>query len=128
MRSTAKRLTVDQDRPIAGVVIIGQCKMINLRWVWVMVSIGLYASTTLPAVAQVKLKPRIVIVGTGGTIAGVGDATANIGAYRSAVVSVDAVVKSVPKIGQIATVISEQVLQIGSQSFNNERLLMSTVS
>jgi glutamin-(asparagin-)ase len=68
-------------------------------------------------------KPRIVIIGTGGTIAGAGVSTVNTSAYRSAVVAVDRIIAAVPEIEDVADVRGEQIFQIGSESFNNERLL-----
>ncbi|WP_423197075.1 MULTISPECIES: asparaginase [unclassified Cupriavidus] len=68
-------------------------------------------------------KANIVIVGTGGTIAGAGAAATNTAAYQSAVVPVDKIIASVPEISKVANVRGEQIFQIGSESFNNERLL-----
>ncbi|GAB7546706.1 asparaginase [Cupriavidus sp. CuC1] len=68
-------------------------------------------------------KANIVIIGTGGTIAGAGAAATNTAAYQSAVVPVDKIIASVPEISKVANVKGEQVFQIGSESFNNERLL-----
>ena len=68
-------------------------------------------------------KPNIVIIGTGGTIAGAGSSAANISAYESAKVAVDKIIAAVPEMGQVANVRGEQIFQIGSESFNDERLL-----
>ena len=68
-------------------------------------------------------KANIVIIGTGGTIAGAGASAINTAAYQSAVVPVDKIIASVPEVSKIANVKGEQVFQIGSESFNNERLL-----
>ncbi|WP_454721197.1 MULTISPECIES: asparaginase [Cupriavidus] len=78
------------------------------------------AQASAPAEAR---KANIVIIGTGGTIAGAGAAATNTAAYQSAVVPVDKIIASVPEISKIANVKGEQVFQIGSESFNNERLL-----
>ncbi|MEH3087894.1 MAG: asparaginase [Xylophilus ampelinus] len=74
-------------------------------------------SQTMPAVPA---KPNIVIVATGGTIAGAGASSANVNAYQSAVVGVDKLLAAVPELRNIANVRGEQLLQIGSESFNNE--------
>jgi glutamin-(asparagin-)ase len=82
------------------------------------------AAYTAPALAQEAKKPTLVMIGTGGTIAGAGASSANVSAYRSAVVAVDKVIAAVPEINNIANIKSEQIFQIGSESFNNERLLL----
>ncbi len=82
------------------------------------------AATTAPASAQSEArKANIVIIGTGGTIAGAGASATNTAAYQSAVVPVDKIIASVPEISKVANVKGEQIFQIGSESFNNERLL-----
>lgn len=91
------------------------------------------APATAPAAAPMQAPPaqapaqarraNIVIVGTGGTIAGAGASAINTAAYQSAVVPVDKIIASVPEISKVANVKGEQVFQIGSESFNNERLL-----
>ena len=84
------------------------------------------APDRLPLSMQVSItaqKPRIGIIGTGGTIAGAGVSTVNTSAYRSAVVAVDRIIAAVPEIEDVADVRGEQIFQIGSESFNNERLL-----
>src|SRR3954449_5990962 len=73
--------------------------------------------------ARDVIKPNIVIIGTGGTIAGAGSSAANISAYESAKVAVDKIIAAVPEMGQVANVRGEQIFQIGSESFNDERLL-----
>ncbi|MEM5430522.1 asparaginase [Cupriavidus oxalaticus] len=78
------------------------------------------AAATAPAEAR---KANIVIIGTGGTIAGAGASAINTAAYQSAVVPVDKIIASVPEISKVANVKGEQIFQIGSESFNNERLL-----
>jgi glutamin-(asparagin-)ase len=68
-------------------------------------------------------KPRIVIIGTGGTIAGAGASSVNTGDYDSAKVAVDKIIAAVPEMKQVAEIRGEQIFQIGSESFNDERLL-----
>jgi len=83
------------------------------------------AATTQPqagSTAEAR-KANIVIIGTGGTIAGAGASATNTAAYQSAVVPVDKIIASVPEISKVANVKGEQIFQIGSESFNNERLL-----
>ncbi|MFJ4294352.1 asparaginase [Cupriavidus sp. NPDC089707] len=80
------------------------------------------AAATAPAPAEAR-KANIVIIGTGGTIAGAGASAINTAAYQSAVVPVDKIIASVPEMSKVANVKGEQIFQIGSESFNNERLL-----
>lgn len=77
----------------------------------------------MPFAHAQETRPRIVILATGGTIAGAGATSANVSAYQSAVVGVDRLIAAVPEIKNIADVRGEQILQIGSESFNNERWL-----
>ena len=85
-----------------------------------MVAVMLFCAS---AWAQEAQKQNIVILGTGGTIAGVGKSNANVSAYQSAVLSIGTLIKAVPEITNIANIKVEQIFQIGSESFNNERLL-----
>lgn len=75
-----------------------------------------------PAAAPAR-KPNVVIIATGGTIAGAGASSANVSAYQSAVVGVDKLLAAVPELKNVANVRGEQIFQIGSESFNNERWL-----
>jgi len=68
-------------------------------------------------------KPRIAIVATGGTIAGAGATTANSATYQAAKVPVDKLIAGIPELNDVAAVRGEQVFQIASESFTNEKLL-----
>jgi L-asparaginase len=63
--------------------------------------------------------PHIVILATGGTIAGAGD-IATKSSYQAAKLPIDDVLNSVPQIHQLAEISGEQVAQIGSQAMNND--------
>jgi len=59
--------------------------------------------------------PNVVIIATGGTIAGAGSSsTATVG-YKAATVPVEALINAVPELKKIATVRGEQLFQIASQ-------------
>jgi len=73
--------------------------------------------------ARAAHKSNVVIIATGGTIAGAGASSTNVSAYESAVVGVDALLAAVPEIRKVANVRGEQIFQIASQSFNDERWL-----
>lgn len=72
---------------------------------------------TLPAGAQSK--PRIVIVATGGTIAGAAESS-TAGGYKSGAVAVDVLIDAVPQMKKFADVRGVQVSSVGSQDMNDE--------
>jgi len=72
-------------------------------------------SYPFPSHASVSL-PRIVILATGGTIAGVGaTATTTVG-YSAAKVGVEGLISAVPELSGIAKVSGEQVMQVASEN------------
>jgi len=73
---------------------------------------------TLPLGAQNR-KPHIVIVATGGTIAGAAESTTSAG-YRSGAVAVDTLIAAVPQMKKFADVTGVQVSSVGSQDMNDE--------
>lgn len=80
---------------------------------------------------QDKSSPsRVVLLGTGGTIAGSGTAGAAPGAgsaaYQSAVVGVQELIAGVPGLAALAQLQAEQIFQIDSADFTDEHLLLLT--
>ncbi|HKE59918.1 MAG TPA: type II asparaginase [Pyrinomonadaceae bacterium] len=73
------------------------------------------------ALAQAK-KPNVVILATGGTIAGAA-ATGTQSAYTSGAVTIDAMVAAVPGIKDLANVKGEQISNVGSQDMSFDILL-----
>ncbi len=72
--------------------------------------------------AQQKL-PNVMILATGGTIAGSGaSSTVTIG-YTSATVGVEKLIAAVPELKKVAEVKGEQVFQIASESMTNDHWL-----
>jgi L-asparaginases, type II len=69
--------------------------------------------------AEGAKKPRIVILATGGTIAG-SAASATEAGYQSGAVGVDILIAAVPQLKEVADVKGEQVASIGSQDMNDE--------
>jgi L-asparaginase len=65
-----------------------------------------------------KGKPRVVILATGGTIAGAALSETDAG-YKSGAVAVDALIAAVPQLAELAVVRGEQVASIGSQDMND---------
>ena len=86
----------------------------------VIVVVALAASAQL-AYAQAK-KPNIVILATGGTIAGAA-ATGTQAGYRSGAVTIDAMIAAVPGITDLATIKGEQISNVGSQDMSFEIML-----
>jgi len=72
-----------------------------------------------PAVAL----PQVVVLATGGTIAGAGAGTTASATYQAATVPVERLLAGIPELASIARVRGEQVFQIASESFTNEHLL-----
>ncbi len=68
-------------------------------------------------------KPNVVILATGGTIAGAGADAANSATYTAAKVPVDKLIAAVPQMSTIANVRGEQVFQIASESFTDAQLV-----
>jgi len=64
-------------------------------------------------------RPRIVIVATGGTIAGSAESTTAAG-YQSGGVAVDVLIDAVPQMKKFADVRGVQVSSLGSQDMNDE--------
>jgi L-asparaginase len=64
--------------------------------------------------------PNVVILATGGTIAGTGaSSTATVG-YQAATVGIQRLIEAVPELKKVANVKGEQVFQIASENMNNE--------
>ena len=91
---------------------------ITRRWFAVVV---LSALSTV-ALAQAA-KPHVVVLATGGTIAGAGASAANSATYAAAKVPVDKLLAGLPELANVAKVSGEQVFQIASESFTNDHLL-----
>jgi len=74
------------------------------------------AASVAPATAS---KPKIMILATGGTIAGAQTSQSDPG-YKSGSFSVEDLVRAVPKLKDVADISAEQISNIGSQNMNHE--------
>jgi L-asparaginase len=74
------------------------------------------------AAAQQQRKPNIVILATGGTIAGAA-ATGTQAGYTSGAVTIDAMLKAVPGATDLANIKGEQIANVGSQDMSFDILL-----
>ena len=63
---------------------------------------------------------NVMILATGGTIAGSGATSTTTVGYTAATVGVDALLNSVPELKNVANVRGEQVFQIASENMNND--------
>src|SRR5215208_718792 len=63
--------------------------------------------------------PNIVVLATGGTIAGAAGSDVQ-SAYKSGQVGVEALLEAVPQAKKLATLTGEQISNIGSQDMNDE--------
>src|SRR5690349_504417 len=73
------------------------------------------------AIAQAK-KANVVILATGGTIAGAA-ATGTQSGYTSGAVTIDAMIAAVPGIKDLANLKGEQVSNVGSQDMSFDIML-----
>jgi len=69
--------------------------------------------------AATKGKPRIMILATGGTIAGAQASTSEYG-YKSGTFKVEDLISAVPTMKDLADLSGEQVVNIGSQDMNDK--------
>jgi L-asparaginase len=67
--------------------------------------------------------PNVVILATGGTIAGTGATSTTTVGYTAATVPVDRLIDAVPELKKVASVKGEQAMQIASENMNNESWL-----
>src|SRR6186997_897159 len=83
---------------------------------------ALFASAVPGAEAQEKKLPNVVILATGGTIAGAA-ATGTQSGYTSGAVTIDAMLQAVPGIKDLANVKGEQISNVGSQDMSFDIML-----
>ena len=67
-------------------------------------------------------KPNVYILATGGTIAGVGESSVNT-SYKAGEVAISSLLDAVPQVKDIANVVGEQVVRIGSQDMDDSTWL-----
>jgi L-asparaginase len=81
------------------------------------------SSGAAPADSAAAKLPNVVILCTGGTIAGAGASTTTTVGYTAAKIGCDTLVDGVPELKKVGNVRGEQVYQIASESILNEHLL-----
>lgn len=85
--------------------------MKTLRW---LLAVQVLALSTVRAQQASDSLPRVLLVATGGTIAGVQDAPGTLGGYRAGTLSAEQVVASVPELKRFAEVRYEQFSNVAS--------------
>ena len=78
---------------------------------------------TAAAPAAPAALPNVVILATGGTIAGAGASAINSATYAAAKVGVDKLIAGLPELAKVANVKGEQVFQVASESLTDDNLL-----
>src|SRR4029077_20190503 len=95
--------------------------MKSLRTRYITMLFAIVLGSVQFAAAQ-KPKPNIVILATGGTIAGAA-ATGTQAGYTSGAVTIDAMIAAVPGIKDLANIKGEQISNVGSQDMSFDILL-----
>lgn len=86
------------------------------------VALALVLTLAASQYAAAQKKPHIVILATGGTIAGAA-ATSTQAAYTSGAVTIDAMIAAVPGIKDMADIKGEQISNVGSQDMSFDIML-----
>jgi L-asparaginase len=95
---------------------------LSLRAVAIPIAAVLFSGAALmaqPSLAQQSL-PNVMILATGGTIAGTGATSTTTVGYTAAKVGVEQLIEAVPELKKVANVKGEQVFQIASENMNND--------
>ena len=83
-------------------------------------AVWLLICPVVPAAGAESALPHIVILATGGTIAGAAPAATETKDYRAGVMNIDRLLRSVPGIGRLARITGEQVVNIDSSLMTGE--------
>jgi L-asparaginase len=103
----------------------GEC-MVHRNWYrQILLLFCALTFSALPAQAGGKL-PNVMVLATGGTIAGTGATSTTTVGYTAAALAVDRLITAVPELKKVANVKGEQVLQIASENMNNDSWLKLT--
>jgi L-asparaginase len=86
---------------------------------WAFINVAAHAAEASKDVGTAANLPHILVLATGGTIAGQADPRAT-GAYESGQITGEQLVQSVPGLDKLATLSAEQISSIGSQDMNDK--------
>src|ERR1700733_15774364 len=92
----------------------------NIRFVLFPICFLIWHSTVRADDTTGQALPNVIILATGGTIAGSGATSTTSVGYKAATVPVQALIDAVPELKKIAKVRGEQVFQIASQNMTND--------
>src|SRR5215510_437661 len=81
--------------------------------------LSILAFLTLITQAQAQQLPRVIILATGGTIAGAG-ASADRAGYTAGKIPIDDLIGGIPSVKKIASITGEQIASVGSQDMTTE--------
>src|SRR6187431_1980620 len=76
--------------------------------------LSIFVTLILTVQVQAQQLPRVIILATGGTIAGAG-ASADRAGYTAGKIPIDDLIGTIPSVKKIATITGEQVASVGSQ-------------
>ena len=118
----------DQDRSgglskIPNSLILRAETAMNTRFVPILSLVLLCHSVLRADDTTEKKLPNVLILATGGTIAGSGATSTTTVGYKAATVPVQALIDAVPELKKVAMVRGEQVFQIASQNMTNDNWL-----
>lgn len=86
---------------------------------WLLTALG--TPLQAQAAADSAAKPRVLLMATGGTIAGVQNAPGTLGAYRAGTLTAEQIVASVPELARFAEVQVEQFSNVASPLITPEQ-------
>ncbi|MBK6485818.1 MAG: asparaginase [Gemmatimonadetes bacterium] len=70
---------------------------------------------------RLRRAPKVLVIATGGTIAGVQDAPGTLGSYRAGTLTAEQIISSVPELSRFATVEAEQFSNVPSTSITTRQ-------
>jgi L-asparaginase len=91
------------------------------KFLWPVLCVVLFLGLATLSFAQAK--PNVVIMATGGTIAGAAKSSTQTTGYTAAVTGVDQLIANVPEIKNVANVTGEQLFQISSENMTTDHWL-----
>ena len=92
----------------------------RMRIVMVFATCAVLATLSPAAEGQADKRPNVVILATGGTIAGTAGSATQVAGYTAAKVAVEQLIEAVPDLKKVANVKGEQVAQVASESMTND--------
>src|SRR5215472_2328548 len=81
--------------------------------------LSILAFLAFAALAEAQPLPRVIILATGGTIAGAGASSDRAG-YTAGKIPIDDLIGTIPTVKKIANITGEQIASVGSQDMTIE--------